>query len=102
MGSDGTPKILLNNYGIVDMIFNKKAMIAAFLAELNEDNQPATQRPRHESESEFFRLLQLNVSKGACDQDYCDLMIMTVANMDDETFSDLCETMKNKFPNLEV
>ena len=102
MGSDGTPKILLNNYGIVDMIFNKKAMIAAFLAELNEDNQPATQRPRHESESEFFRLLQLNVSKGTCDQDYCDLMIMTVANMDDETFSDLCETMKNKFPNLEV
>lgn len=84
------------------MIFNKKAMIAAFLAELNEDNQPAVERPRQESELEFFRLLQLNVSKGAYDQEYCDLLILSVSTMDDETFSGLCETMKNKFPDLEV
>ena len=84
------------------MIFNKKVMIAAFLAELNEDNQPTMERPRQESELEFFRLLQLNVSKGTYDQEYCDLLILSVSTMDDETFAGLCETMKNKFPDLEV
>ena len=84
------------------MIFDKKAMIAAFIAELNEDNAPVAPLDRKESEEEFFRLLQLNVHTGKYDQEYCDLLIDTVSLMEDKEFSELCERMKNKFPNLEV
>jgi|TARA_R110000764_G_scaffold121698_1_gene209361 hypothetical protein len=85
------------------MVIDKKAMIAAFLEEMNDLNNSVPIFPsRKDSETEFKRLLQLNVDKGAYTQEYCDVLVKSVILMDDEEFSGLCERMRSKYPGLGV
>ncbi len=84
------------------MKFDKQAMIAAFLQEMEELNAEKAPPSRTEIELQFSKLLQVNVKRGSYEQQYCDDLSNAMFTLSDEEIFAMYEVMKERFPFLEV